>query len=665
MPGMGSGLSADNQTIVSAFKEALLHEGLIVLVILGLAALAWQALRFVESRRLAQGPSAPATTGTPATPASGVLDRAPWAGLVPAMPEAAGRRLLRVGFGCLWLFDGFLQAQPAMPLGMATSVIEPTAATSPAWVQHVADAGTTVWSFHPIAAATSAVWIQLGIGLWLIVAPRGNWSRLAGVAAGAWGAVVWVFGEAFGGIFAPGLSWLFGAPGAVVFYVFAGVLVAVPERWWASPRLGRAVLAVMGGFFAVMALLQAWPGRGFWVGRDGLRLGSLATMVQQMATTPQPRFLVSWLRAFETFDATHGFAVNLFVVVALGLLGLGFLSLGTHPRALRGAVVASSALCLANWVLVQDLGFLGGVGTDPNSMVPMAVLITAGYLAVARVPVPAEAVQPAGAFARAEEAEARQAGAPAGWRPAWGQLWREGLASWRDAVASHPGYLGRSVVAVGAVGIVTLGAAPMALASINPNAAPIIAQATDGTPGTADYVPRDFHLVDQFGRPVSLASLRGKTVAITFLDPVCTNECPVIAQEFKQADTMLGSLRSRVELVGVVANPVYHAVAFVDAFDRQEGLQHVANWLYLTGSLPALAETWSEFGVQVQYLPSGSMIGHSEVAYVIGPHGRVRLSLDDDPGPATQASRSSFAVTLAQGIREVARGQVAGRTAPA
>ena len=661
MPGMGSGLSADDPTIVSAFKEALVHEGLIALLIVGLVALAWQALRLAEGRQIARGPG----TGAPASPAPASPGRVPWAGLRLAVPEAAGRRLVRVGFGCLWLFDGLLQAQPAMPLGLTTSVIEPAAAASPAWVRHVVGAGATLWSFHPIAAATSAVWIQLGIGLWLIVAPRGNWSRLAGVAAATWGAVVWVFGEAFGGIFAPGLTWLFGAPGPVVFYVFAGVLVAVPERWWASPRLGRAVLGLMGSFFAGMALLQAWPGRGFWVGRQGLRLGAVASMVHQMASTPQPHFLASWLRAFETFDAAHGFAVNLFVVVALGLLGVALLSLGARSRALSGAVVASSALCLANWVLVQDLGIFGGVGTDPNSMVPIAVVVTAGYLAVARVPVPVEAVQASGTVASAEEAAARRRAAPAGWRLGRGPLWHEGWASWYHALESHPGSLARSLVAVGAVGIVTLGAAPMALASINPNAAPIIAQATDGTPGTADYVPGDFHLVDQFGRPVSLASLRGKTVALTFLDPVCTSECPVTAQELEQADTMLGPLRSRVELVGVVANPLYHALAFVDAFDRQEGLQHVPNWLYLTGSLPALAKTWSEFGVQVQYLPGGSMVGHSEVAYVIGPNGRVRLSLDDDPGPATQASRSSFAVTLAQGIREVARGQWAQRTKPA
>lgn len=659
MPGMGSGLGSLDPTIVAAFRDALLHEGLLVLLILGLVVVAWRVLRAVESRSVSPGTRA----GARVAAAPGRVASASLVGVWTAGPEAAGRRLLRLSFGCLWVLDGILQAQPAMPLGMTTRVIDPVAAVSPTWVQHVASAGATVWSFHPIVAATSAVWIQLGIGIWLIVAPRGNWSRLGGVAGGAWGAVVWVFGEAFGGIFAPGLTWLFGAPGAAVFYVVAGVLVALPERSWASPRLGRVTLGAMGLFFAAMAILQAWPGRGFWFGRHGSQLGSLASMARQMAATPQPGFIASSVRSFEGFVASHGFAVNLFVVVALSLVSLSLLGLGTHARALRWAVGGCWVLCLADWLLVQDLGFLGGVGTDPNSMVPTALVVSGSYLAAVRVPV--KAVEPATVLRGPEEALAGQLPVLGRSRPALGQLWREGWSDWGAALASHSGYLARSVVGAGAVSIVVLGAAPMALASINPYAAPIIAQATDGTPGVADYLPSNFHLVDQFSRPVSLSSLRGKTVAITFLDPVCTSECPVIAQEFKQADAMLGSLRSRVELVGVVANPLYRAVAFVDAFDHQEGLQNLPNWIYLTGSLPSLAEAWSEFGVQVQYVPGGSMMGHSEVAYVIAPDGRVRLSLDDDPGPATRASQSSFALTLARGIREVARGEVGRWEAPA
>ena len=145
-------------------------------------------------------------------------------------------------------------------------MIEPIAASSPHWVQQVVNWAGTNWSYHPMQAGASAVWIQVGIGVWMLAASRGPLSRLAGLASVGWGLVVWVFGESFGGIFAPGLTWLFGAPGAVLIYCVAGALIALPERAWRSPRLGRAVLAGLGLFLAGMAVLQAWPGRGFWQG---------------------------------------------------------------------------------------------------------------------------------------------------------------------------------------------------------------------------------------------------------------------------------------------------------------------------------------------------------------------------------------------------------------
>jgi len=96
--------------------------------------------------------------------------------------------------------------------------MEPIAASSPRWVQHLVNWAGTTWSYHPIQAGASAVWIQAGIGLWLLAAPRGLGlsARLAGLASVVWGLIVWIFGESFGGIFAPGLTWLFGAPGAVL-----------------------------------------------------------------------------------------------------------------------------------------------------------------------------------------------------------------------------------------------------------------------------------------------------------------------------------------------------------------------------------------------------------------------------------------------------------------
>src|SRR5579862_9939760 len=162
-----------------------------------------------------------------------------------------------------------------MPAGLPSQVIEPTAGASPPWVQHVVHWGQASWTSHPVPAGSATVWIQVGLGVWLLAAPRGMLSRLAGLASVGWGLIVWVFGESFGGIFAPGLTWLTGAPGAVLAYVAAGALIALPSEAWRSPRAGQLTVAGMGIFFIGMAVLQAWPGRGFWQGTAGGQPGTL------------------------------------------------------------------------------------------------------------------------------------------------------------------------------------------------------------------------------------------------------------------------------------------------------------------------------------------------------------------------------------------------------
>ena len=641
MPGMNSGLNDNNPTLVAAFRAALLHQGIYVLLIFAILAVAWVSAR--EWLR-------------PARAARFVT------------PEPAWRQLLRVGFGVIWIFDGLLQAQPAMAAGLPSQVIEPTASSSPAWVQHVVNWAGTTWSYHPIQAGASAVWIQLGIGVWLIAAPRGFWSRLAGLASVAWGLVVWVFGEAFGGILAPGLTWLFGAPGAALFYCAAGALIALPERTWRSARLGRAVLSVLGLFFIGMAVLQAWPGRGFWQGTVHGQQGTLTGMVSSMASTPQPAFLEAWVRSFASFTAAHGFAVNLFAVIALAAIGAGLLSAGLPevglrapaPWLLKATVIAMVVLCLADWVLIEDLGFFGGLGTDPNSMIPMALVVVAGYLALS--PAPAVVTEPAVMPQPARPEPAAAAAEPAV-AAAAGSAIAEPDPVPRRGWQAQPARLARSfgaastgaVVAVWAVAIVLLGAAPMALAQTNRNASPIIAQAIDGDSAPMDSKAPAFALTDQNGKQVSLASLRGKVVLLTFLDPVCTSDCPQIAQEFKGTDQVLGAKSRNVELVAIVANPLYRSMAYTRAFDAQERLTKVPNWLFLTGSLAQLQQAWKNYAIAAQILPGGGMIAHSDVAYVIDSAGYTRNELDFDPGPGTASSESSFSVELTNAAERFVR----------
>ena len=64
---------------------------------------------------------------------------------------------------------------------------------------------------------------------------------------------------------------------------------------------------------------------------------------------------------------------------------------------------------------------------------------------------------------------------------------------------------------------------------------------------------------------------------------------------FKQTGELLGAKGKDVELVAIVANPTYRSTTFTQAFDRQEGLAGVPNWLYLTGSLSQLGAVWRQY----------------------------------------------------------------------
>ena len=109
-----------------------------------------------------------------------------------------------------------------------------------------------------------------------------------------------------------------------------------------------------------MAVLQAWPGRGYWQGVSGGKPGTLAGMVQGMAATPQPHVLSALVADFGSFAASNGFAVNLVVVIVLAVTGAIFLT--GRPRLVRYAVWFGVVFGLADWVLARNSASWAGSG---------------------------------------------------------------------------------------------------------------------------------------------------------------------------------------------------------------------------------------------------------------------------------------------------------------
>jgi len=127
-----------------------------------------------------------------------------------------------------------------------------------------------------------------------------------------------------------------------------------------------------------------------------------------------------------------------------------------------------------------------------------------------------------------------------------------------------------------------------------------------------------FNLNDQFGRRVSLRSLRGKVVVLSFNDPKCTTICPLTTTALLHAKELLGPSASRVELVGVGANPDATGVKWVRAYSSAHGMLH--KWRFLTGSLPELKQVWRAYGIEAAVV--NGEIDHTPATYVIDSRGR-------------------------------------------
>jgi cytochrome c biogenesis protein CcmG/thiol:disulfide interchange protein DsbE len=127
----------------------------------------------------------------------------------------------------------------------------------------------------------------------------------------------------------------------------------------------------------------------------------------------------------------------------------------------------------------------------------------------------------------------------------------------------------------------------------------------------------NFTLVDQFGRPVSLRSYRGRVVLLAFNDSQCTTICPLTTAAMLEAKRMLGAAGDNVALLGVNANPTATAVRWVRAYSQVHGMLH--EWQFLTGSLPRLRAVWGSYHVAVQI--EAGQIDHTPALYVINQAG--------------------------------------------
>lgn len=136
-----------------------------------------------------------------------------------------------------------------------------------------------------------------------------------------------------------------------------------------------------------------------------------------------------------------------------------------------------------------------------------------------------------------------------------------------------------------------------------------------------------FSLVDQNGKPVSLASFHGRTVILTFLDPLCRNYCPIEASRLGDVVRSLPA-RARPAILSVSVNVFGNA--------RRYLLQDIEKWKvgpefrWAVGTPKQLAAVWKQYDIGVldqKKKIAGVVVHnivHTEAAYVLDGKGNER-----------------------------------------
>jgi cytochrome oxidase Cu insertion factor (SCO1/SenC/PrrC family) len=167
-----------------------------------------------------------------------------------------------------------------------------------------------------------------------------------------------------------------------------------------------------------------------------------------------------------------------------------------------------------------------------------------------------------------------------------------------------------------------------------------------------------FALVDQHGSTLSLASLRGRSVVLEFMDPHCTDICPLVSQEFVNAYHDLGPAAAGVVFLAINVNRYHVGVADVAAFSQAHRLNDIPSWHFLTGTVPSLQASWTAYAIVVGDSGPTADVVHTDTVMFIDPAGRERFvaaPMADYTASGAAYLPSADLVAWGRGIALVAR----------
>ena len=134
----------------------------------------------------------------------------------------------------------------------------------------------------------------------------------------------------------------------------------------------------------------------------------------------------------------------------------------------------------------------------------------------------------------------------------------------------------------------------------------------------------DFTLTNQEGKPLSLAALRGKVVAVTFIFTGCGNTCPLLTAKLVSIQKSLGpDFGPKVFFAAITVDPLADTPDVLKRYANAHGA-NLGGWAFLTGTPAQISDVAHRYGVYYKKQP-GDDIDHTFLTSVVDQNGTLRV----------------------------------------
>ena len=134
----------------------------------------------------------------------------------------------------------------------------------------------------------------------------------------------------------------------------------------------------------------------------------------------------------------------------------------------------------------------------------------------------------------------------------------------------------------------------------------------------------EFTLTSQDGAQISLANLRGKVVAVTFIFTLCTATCPVLTPMMSLVQDQLGpDFGSKVVFASITVDPERDTPEMLKLYAQMYGVD-VVGWSFLTGPSSVIQDLTRRYGVFASQNANGD-IEHSFLTSIVDRRGILRV----------------------------------------